>query len=84
MFLKLKFIDYKNIFCVNVVVSPAGDGTLDFEPPLSEFESSIPDLILSMAQTTLTLPALDVATIDAKFHEDPLSPVFPEEISSTG
>lgn len=78
------YFEFHYIFCVNIVVSPAGDGTLEFEPPLNHFDTMIPELILDMAQTTLTLPALDVATIDSKFHEDPLSPVFPEEISPDG
>jgi hypothetical protein len=66
------------------VVSSSGDGSLEFSPPLSDFEHKIPDLVLTMAQASLTLPALDVATIDVKFHEDPLCPVFDDELLLNG
>lgn len=67
---------------MDLIVSPNGGGELAFSPDLSQFESTIPDMVLSMAQACLTLPALEVATIDVKFHEDPLVPVFPEELNT--
>lgn len=66
---------------MSVVVSTKGDGELEFSPSISEFEAAIPDLVHSMAQAAVTLPALEVATIDVKFHEDTLSPIFSDELS---
>jgi hypothetical protein len=76
--------DVVEIFYINLVVSVSGDGSLEFSPPLAEFESRIPELVTHIAAASLTLPALDVATIDLKFHEDPLTPIFPDELTLSG
>ena len=76
--------DFLKILYVSLVVSASGDGSLEFSPPLTEFETQIPDLLIDMANATQTLPALDVATIDLKFYEDPLTPIFSHEITLDG
>ncbi len=75
--LSLSLSDNEKVFRVSLAVSPVGAGELEFRPELDRFETAIPDLVILMAQACDTLPALGVAPIDNRFHEDPLLPVFP-------
>ncbi len=71
------------MFRVDLVVSVSG-GNLEYFPDLVEFEVGVPDLILEMSRSCLSLPALEVPTIDVRYYEDPLAPVFPDELVLSG
>lgn len=64
------------LFSISLVVQ---DGRLAYSPPLYEFESALPGLIRSMAEACLTLPALEVATIDAHYYQEMLAPISLED-----